>query len=123
MNKDTVIDYRVLGRNLKAARKRLAKTQKDVAKELGIIVSTYGKFQRGTLRPSLERLVAICILLKISVEDSLRGAVGAEMLSSNAFTIEDNYLLEFKDLIEHCHHPDSVPIMLTICHQVASITN
>lgn len=49
-----------------------------------IITSTYGKFERGVLKPSLERLIAICQILRMSVENSLRGAVNANIIASNA---------------------------------------
>ena len=83
MSKETLIDYRILGRNIKDAREQQGKTQAAIASEMRIISSTYGKFECGLLKPSLERLVAICQILHISVKSSLRGAVNVESISSN----------------------------------------
>ena len=123
MSTQTLIDYRILGRNIKDARERLGKTQAAIANEMQIITSTYGKFERGALKPSLERLVAICQILKLSVENSLRGAVIADIIASNAPPANDKYLVEFRVLMDQCHSPKSIQAMLALCQQVVILEN
>ena len=123
MSSESLVDYRILGKHMKDARERLGKTQYAVANDLNIIVSTYGKFERGVLKPNLERLIAICLTLNISIEDCLRGALKAEIVSSNAPPSNDRYLGEFQNLIDQCRHPKIIQTMLTICHQIAMLEN
>jgi len=123
MSTETFIDYRILGRNIKDARERLGKTQAAIAEEMKIITSTYGKFERGALKPSLERLVAICRILRMSVENSLRGAVNADIIASNAPPVNDKYLAEFRVLMDQCHSSKSIQAMLALCQQVVILEN
>ena len=121
MGTGNIIDYRILGRRMKDARERLGKTQCEVANELNIIVSTYGKFERGALKPNLERLIAICTVLHISVQDSLRGAVKVEISTNNPSLTHDAELLMFQNLMDQCQKPETIGTMLTICAEIAML--
>jgi transcriptional regulator with XRE-family HTH domain len=123
MDTGNVIDYRILGKRMKDARERLGKTQCEIADELNIIVSTYGKFERGTLKPNLERLIAICTILNISVQDSLRGAVKVEISTNNPSPTHDDELLLFQNLLDQCRKPETIRTMLTICAEIAMLEN
>jgi len=123
METGNVIDYRILGKRMKDARERLGKTQSEIADELNIIVSTYGKFERGSLKPNLERLIAICTILNISVQDTLRGAVRVEINMSNQSPTHDDEILMFKNLLNQCRKPETIRTMLTICAEIAMLEN
>ena len=123
MNHEALIDYRILGKNIKDARERLGKTQAAIANEMQIITSTYGKFERGVLKPSLERLVAICQILQISIESSLFGAVNVKLLSANTTPEQDRYHKEFQVLMNQCHNPKCIQAMLALCQHVVILEN
>ena len=123
MDKGDIIDYRILGKRMRDARERLGKTQGEIADELNIIVSTYGKFERGTLKRNLERLIAICTILSISVQDSLRGAVKIEFSTNNSSPTHDHELLQFQNLLDQCQKPETIRTMLTICSEIAMLEN
>ncbi len=123
MNEDTIINYKILGRNMKDARERMDKTQWEVADELNIIVTTYGKFERGILRPNLERLIAICIILCIDMESILRGAVRFDFDSSNVAPTNDEYVRQFQSLLDKAHRPETRQTMITVCNEIISLEN
>ena len=123
MDMGNVIDYRILGKRMKDARERLGKTQCEIADELNIIVSTYGKFERGALKPTLERLIVICTILHISVQDTLRGAVKVEISADNPSPTHDGELLMFQNLMEQCRKPETIRTMVTVCAEIAMLEN
>ena len=123
MDTGDVIDYRVLGRRMRHARERLGKTQSEVANELNIIVSTYGKFERGTLKPNLERLIAICMITQHQHTGQLTGAVRVEMDTSNPSPTHDDELQMFQNLLDRCRKPETIQTMVTICVEIAMLEN
>lgn len=52
---------------LRRRRHELQMTQEDVWKQAGFVRKTYGGIEMGEIRPSLQHLVIICPLLKMSV--------------------------------------------------------
>ena len=46
--------------NLRDLRLRLGKTQKEVAEDMGLQVSTYSNYEQGLREPSLDVLKIIC---------------------------------------------------------------
>ena len=55
--------------NLKVKRDEQNLTQKYVADELGIIESSYARYERGESEPSAQRAIAIAKILKTTVEE------------------------------------------------------
>lgn len=84
MSAKRLIDYKILGKNIRDARERLGKTQSEVADDLQIAVSSYGKFELGILRPNPEKLIAICNVLCVGMKDILRGALIIPIETSNS---------------------------------------
>lgn len=60
-----------LGENLKQARKRVGKTQEEVAKAVGIERSTYAHYEIGTSSPDVNLLMEIAKVLNSSVSGLL----------------------------------------------------
>lgn len=94
-----MIDYKVLGRRIKAKRKTQRRTQEDIAREIGISLSFYGNIERGLRVPSLETLVSIANALSASLDDLL-----AESLLYHKTT---NLLQSVPNMLQSDTCPDS----------------
>ena len=70
-----LVSYRVIGRNIREARRNKGLTQADVAESLGISLLHYGRLERGDRRAALEQIAAIAHTLEISVSSLLEGCV------------------------------------------------
>ena len=57
---------------LRAYRENLGFTQRHVAEKLGISRSTYTYYEQGKVEPSLQNLVKLARLFKVTVDDLLR---------------------------------------------------
>ena len=77
-----------MGNNLKAIRSNSGKTQKQVAEELGISLSAYRKYEKGTRRLTYELLLHLSTYFSVSV-DSILGSKFSASLSSPSF-LEDS---------------------------------
>lgn len=66
-----LINLRVIGKHLRAARDKCNLTQEEVAEKLGIQTNSYGNFERGTQKPSLNKIIQCCILFKVLPGDLL----------------------------------------------------
>lgn len=60
-----------IGRNIRKARKEKGATQTGLAVDAGINSSFYGKVERGTVNPSLEKLYRIIKALGVKSSDIL----------------------------------------------------
>lgn len=61
-----------IGENLKILRKRLKKTQEDVALDLGFNRSTYSGYENSVAQPNLENMVELSRYYKVSIEDLIK---------------------------------------------------
>lgn len=61
-----------IGNNLKILRKRLKKSQEDVAQDLKLTRSTYSGYENGVAQPNLENLIAFSDYYKVSIDDLVR---------------------------------------------------
>lgn len=59
----------MIGDNLKLFRKRLGKSQEEVAKGLGTNRSTYSGYENGVAQPNLESLKTICRYFNVTVDE------------------------------------------------------
>lgn len=66
------MDYVVLGKRVREARKTMDITQMELAEKLGISASFLGHIERGSRVPSLETIAKICKLTGVS-SDYLMG--------------------------------------------------
>lgn len=64
-----LLDAAALGARLRVLRKAAGRTLRDVADELDISVSAVSQIERGTLRPSVSRLLAIVQVLGVPLAD------------------------------------------------------
>lgn len=59
------IDYRRIGRHLRAAREHNNLTQAQVAEIIGVAESSFSNMERGQQKLSLKRIIELCVLYKI----------------------------------------------------------
>lgn len=62
----------LLGNNFKYLRKRLKKSQEDVAMDLNLTRSTYSGYENGVAQPNLEVLYSISQYYKVSIDDLIK---------------------------------------------------
>ena len=77
------VSYKVIGRHIQEVRKRMKLTQRDVAEQLNMSDTYYGKIERGECRANLERLAQISVLLNVPLEDLISGCM-ENAVQSNA---------------------------------------
>ena len=88
---ENLINYRLIGRHIKAARKARRMTQEMLAEKMDVSVGHVGKIERGDRLINLERLAQICLILQVPIEDMIAGCVDKELDASpviNALTQE-----------------------------------
>ena len=87
------IDFNILGKRLKEARKKKGLTHEQLVEELGVSIAYLSKVETGKIHINLERLSQICSLLDITEGEILNG------VSCKS----DNYLdSEFNDILKKC---------------------
>ena len=69
------VSYKVIGRHIQEARKRMKLTQREIAEKLNMSDTYYGKIERGECRTNLERLAQISVLLNVPLEDLISGCM------------------------------------------------
>ena len=70
------------GRNLTALRKKAGYTRKQLADILNVTEMSVGTYERGIRTPSLEKILQLADLFKVSTDDLLRNKT-AENISDN----------------------------------------
>lgn len=61
-----------IGNNFKLLRKRIKKSQEEVAQDLNLTRSTYSGYENGVAQPNLESLVAFSDYYKVPIDDLVR---------------------------------------------------
>lgn len=78
---------------IREQRMALGYTQSDIAKMLGIAVSTYAHYESGNRTPDLEKACQLCSILNITIEDRFPVIrtieIPAELLSTLSATKEN----------------------------------
>ena len=67
------VSYKVIGRHIQEARKRMKLTQRDVAEQLNISHSHYCNFEKGKRMLSIDALIELAALLHLSLDFMLMG--------------------------------------------------
>lgn len=70
-----MVDYKDLGKRVKALRRQMHLTQEQLAEKLGLSASFLGHIERGTRAASLDTVVALCNALDVSPEYLLRASL------------------------------------------------
>lgn len=62
----------IIGNNLKLLRKRLKRSQEEVATDLSLTRSSYSGYENGVAQPNLESLIHLSKYFKVSIDDLLQ---------------------------------------------------
>lgn len=95
--------YRELGRRIRQQRNLAQMTQERLAEEAGISLSFLGHIERGTRKASLDTLVKICNVLKVSPQLLLQDSLEDDLLggSENFSQSKRRLLREISNAIDN----------------------
>lgn len=114
------IEYKVIGRHIRAARTNKQMTQEAVAEAIDMSCAHFGKVERGERPINLQRLAQLSALLEIPLEALVEGAVVADGSVSSHGNLPDRS--RFMDAVENiakgCSE-SSLRLMLRLCTAVA----
>ena len=100
---DDTINLHVIGMRLKEAREKCKLTQAEVAEILGIHTNSYGNFERGTEKPSLNKIIQCSIIFHIQPDDLLNGCTPDLLLQTlSACNLKRTELQELISLLSKC---------------------
>ncbi|MBQ2834767.1 MAG: helix-turn-helix transcriptional regulator [Clostridia bacterium] len=69
------ISFKIIGSNIRCARKKLHMTQEQAAEGLGISLLHYGRFERGERNISLPLLLRTAEMFHVSINSLLSGCI------------------------------------------------
>lgn len=100
---DDTINLHLIGIRLKEARERCNLTQAEVAEILGIHTNSYGNFERGTEKPSLNKIIQCSIIFHIQPGDLLNGCTPDLLLQTlPAYDTKKTEMQELIALLRKC---------------------
>jgi len=115
------IEYKVIGRHIRAARNQKKMTQEAVAEAIDMSSAHFGKVERGDRPINLHRLSQISMLLDVPLESLVEGAVLADE-GTSAIQTKLSDSSEFLDTMENIAKgcsAASLRLMLRLCAAVA----
>ncbi|WP_102410877.1 helix-turn-helix domain-containing protein [Beduinella massiliensis] len=116
-----MISYKIVGNHIRNARLRLGLNQAEAAERAGISTPYYSKYERGVIKPNLDRLGDICIALNIPLETVFQGALITEdrILDNMPPSAEEfeQYLQEITKKADD----RTKRIMMRICDELANL--
>lgn len=89
------IEYKVIGRHIRTARKRKNMTQEDVAAAIEMSPAHFGKVERGDRPVNLQRLSQLSQVLDVPLEKLVEGAAIADdssTVSKTGFTGNTDFI-------------------------------
>lgn len=87
------VDFSIIGKRLKTARKKTGLTQEKLAEKMGVSIAYLSKVETGKIHINLERLSEICGIL---------GVTEGEILNGVANNSEKYLNSEFYELLRKC---------------------
>ena len=105
------VSYKVIGRHIQEARKRMKLTQREIAEKLNMSDTYYGKIERGECRTNLECLAQISVLLNVPLEDLISGC-----MENNPQKL--SLASQFSEIAYGCSEK-SRNLMLRVCRDIA----
>ncbi len=113
-----MLSYRKLGVNIQKARLRRGLTQETVATSMGLTQNYYGRYERGEVRPSLNRLYEICVILSTPIEEMFRGTYDPKEFDEPL--PPDMTVTGISRLIGGCS-PKHKAVMYQLCEAIAAL--
>ena len=115
------IEYKVIGRNIRLARKAKKMTQEAVAEAIDMSPQHFGKVERGDRTINLQRLGQLSVLLDVPLESLVTGCVVAddhEPVLSGYLQHSEAFMEGMENLTKGCSEK-ALRLMLRICKDIA----
>lgn len=115
------IEYTVIGRHIRAARKQKKLTQEDVAEAISMSTAHFGKVERGNRPINLHRLSQLSLLFDVPLETLVEGAVIADdgaTISERMLADDSDFLDKLASIAKGCSD-EALRLMLRLCAAVA----
>lgn len=113
-----LVSYKAIGRNIRAARKKLAVTQEQIAEQLHMSVLHYGRLERGERPASLEQLALIAQTLHVTTAFLLNGCIEGENFVGSLNTESKTLGDAIAEITVGCSQK-ACELMLALCRTVA----
>lgn len=114
-----LVSYKTIGRNIRAARTRMKKTQEQVAEQLLITPLHFGRLERGERPASLEQIAQIACVLGVSTASLLNGCINGESFGAMSDKNASSLGKAIEQLANGCS-PSARCLMYTLCQSIAS---
>ena len=115
------IEYRVIGRSIRAARKAKEMTQEAVAEAIDMSPQHFGKIERGDRKINLQRLSELSILLDVPLEVLVTGSVVVDdhIRKSDLHVAGNDDFLEGSEMLAKGCSERALRLMLRVCQDIA----
>lgn len=87
------VDFSIIGKRLKEARKKKGLTQEQLVEQIGVSIAYLSKIETGKIHINLERLSEICSILDVTEGEILNGVSS----KSNKYLTS-----EFSEILSKC---------------------
>ena len=115
------IEYKVIGRHIRAARAQMRMTQEEVAEAIDMSGAHFGKVERGERPINLQRLAQLSNLLETPLETLVEGAAIAEVgtaIQQTKLHDRSDFVGTMENIVKGCSD-SSLRLMLRLCATVA----
>lgn len=115
------IEYKVIGRHIRTARRNKGLTQEELAEMLSMSPAHFGKVERGERAINLQRLGELSAILGISLESLISGAEvsdSREHGSETEIREQTDFVAAVEQLSKGCSEK-ALRLMLRVCADIA----
>ncbi len=112
------VSYKVIGRNIRAARMEAGLTQEQTAELLRMSQLHFGRLERGERPASLEQIANIAAELHVSTVTLLKGCVMGESFETQPSTDAESVGEAVCALASGCS-PAAQELMIRLCREVS----
>lgn len=112
------VEYKVIGRHIRALRKQRNMTQEEMAEVIEISPTHFGKVERGDRPINLYRLAQLCRLCQVPLEALVEGAVPLEADAIPSPSNDTEFLSAMGNIAKGCSE-DATRLMLRLCATIA----
>ena len=115
------IEYKVIGRNIRAARKAKKMTQEAVAEAIDMSLQHFGKVERGDRKINMQRLGQLSMKLDVPIAALVTGCVSADdnaPVPAGYIEGNEDFLESVEALTKGCS-AKALRLMLRICRDIA----
>lgn len=97
---DKTINRKAFGKRIKEAREKMGYTQSELAEEVGVFQNFLGDIERGIKLPSLNKLIILSNVLKLSLDTMFAESLDNIICESEEIYYTDRQLAIMKSVIK-----------------------